>query len=156
MLAGPLATAARSVPRSRALSLLAWLLCLLLGPGPALSALHFAVVAHRVCAEHGALEHVGADTEALEREAAQAGSARGATPDDGPALAPGRGQAEGHGHESCGVAGASSNVAGLPPEPASVQALWLPFAPAHSGAERAHQGIALLHYAPKLAPPAHT
>jgi hypothetical protein len=155
---GPVVTAARSVPRSRALTLLAWLLCALLGPGPALPALHFAVVAHRVCLEHGELEHVGVDAAVSGAVASAVVRAPPATSeagtDSGKAAAPGRGNVDGHGHEACGVAGAAGHVAVLPPERAGVAGLELSCSAACSGAERAHHGIALLSYAPKLAPPA--
>src|SRR5688572_20921804 len=98
--------AARTIPRSRALTLLAWLLCALLGPGPALPALHFALVAHRVCPEHGALEHIDAASPELE---AAAGAARG-VPDTGSSISPGRALADAHGHEPCGVAGIGSSA----------------------------------------------
>lgn len=146
-----MATAARTTSRSRALTLLAWLLCALLGPGPALPALHFALVAHRVCVEHGVLEHVDADAGLASRESPELYSTDASR---APRVASGSADMDSHGHDACGVAGVASSVAFLPAARVAVAAQHFHAPPAPSGAERAHQGIALLSYAPKLAPPA--
>jgi hypothetical protein len=102
-------------------------------------ALHFALVVHRLCVEHGELVH----------EAREAHPAPPAVPSvlavDG----------ADHEHEHCGVLAAPSSFAALVPRAAEGQT------PAPPGllaalvpARAAHETIALLAYAPKLAPPA--
>jgi hypothetical protein len=126
------------------------LLCVLLGPGPALPALHFALVAHRVCPEHGELEHVEPD--ALERSTTVSAARSAAATGD--ALVAGSAGTDGHGHEACGVGAAGNSVAVLPAARATVAAPCKAAHAAPSGTERAHQRIALLRYAPRLPPPA--
>lgn len=110
----------------------------LIGAGHFLPALHFALVVHRVCAEHGELVHELASAPEAARE-------RG-----GPEL---RALAAGHEHEHCGVpALPSSGVATAPA--ASVRGEPLAWLASVAGSERgAYVRIALLAYAPKLAPP---
>ena len=116
----------------------------LLGVGHVLPALHFSLVAHRICVEHGELLHQ------LRHEAGSAPAAESRSSEL--ELVPG--QHAGHEHEHCGVL-ALPGSAGLPPSaswrerPEDEASL-----PAGVGGERtAHGGIALLRYAPKLAPP---
>jgi hypothetical protein len=115
----------------------------LLGVGHVLPALHFALVAHRICAEHGELLH----------EAALAPSAEVGSRSSVPELA--AGQLTEHEHEHCGVlalpgsfAVASSGAWREPSLPGE------PVVGGSPGERRAHVGIALLLQAPKLAPPA--
>jgi len=130
--------------RMRSRSLAAWVaLLVLLGVGHVVPALHFLLVAHHLCAEHGEL--VDAATENVER-------AREKAPNQTSVDA---GNAAGHSHEHCGVLA-------LAPTPASPAAslgavLRLPageVAGSAGHAHAAHVGIELLLYAPKLAPPA--
>jgi hypothetical protein len=130
-----------------------WLLGALLCVAPALPALHFALVLHRICPEHGELLHVGqADIEP--GSGASASAEHGA--EKGPALhAASSGPSEhAHGHDLCGVASGGAGACALPTSLVS-QALASQDVTARSvqGAN-AHVGIALLSYAPKLAPPA--
>jgi hypothetical protein len=117
-------------------------LFVLVGIGQVLPVFHFALVAHSVCAEHGELVHEAAP---------RAQGPQSETP-DGPALV--AGGDVGHQHEHCGVLALARALAipaaarPEPPPPTSWAELQV------AGAERsAHVGIALLSYAPKLAPP---
>lgn len=117
----------------------------LLGIGHVLPALHFALVAHRICAEHGELLH----------EAAPAPSVDLGSRSSVPELA--AGQHAAHEHDHCGVLALPGSFGAAP------CAAWRePSAPsesvacASSGERPAHVGIALLLRAPKLAPPAGT
>ena len=115
-------------------------LFVLVGAGHLLPAFHFALVVHRVCAEHGELVHDMVRPTGPSREP------------DGPAFV--ATTESGHDHEHCGIAAgagaslviAASAVSGS----ASLQYDGLT-RPAEHGA---HVCIALLAYAPKLAPPA--
>ncbi|HKO92787.1 MAG TPA: hypothetical protein VJU61_16645 [Polyangiaceae bacterium] len=135
--------------RSRlALSLLVWALCALLGPGPALQALHFSLVQHRICPEHGELLHVSTGEGAQRSATFLSGT-------DVSSVAQGTGGSTNleHEHDACGVSLLGSVAAVWPADTATVAAgAELPGA-RRTGAERAHVGIALLHYAPKLEPP---
>jgi len=114
-------------------------LFVLVGAGHVLPAFHFALVVHRVCAEHGELVH------GVERS-----SVRGREP-DGPAIV---GTADEHEHEHCGVAAGTGAGLAIAPS-AAAGSTPLASVDLARGAERgAHVGIALLAYAPKLAPPA--
>ncbi|MGC4095028.1 MAG: hypothetical protein QM756_45340 [Polyangiaceae bacterium] len=113
----------------------------LLSVGHVLPVLHFTLVAHELCAEHGALHHV-------EGKAA-AESPRPAAPHSVVPEAHG-----GHEHEHCGTA-ATASERWLLPESAE-----LPFFVSDSvsqqkslSAAAGHPSVALLSYAPKLAPP---
>jgi hypothetical protein len=149
------AAARRSRP---ALSLLVWLLCVLLGPGPALPALHFALVQHRICPEHGELLHVGNAAEAAPaspvsaRDPAQAGAAEGSA-EAGARIGADRAGLDEHGHEVCGLSGVAGNLALLPARAHSDTLPATPAAQLSPSAERAHVRVALLRYAPKLPPP---
>ena len=112
----------------------------LLGVGHVLPALHFSLVAHRICAEHGELLHGAASAPA----AASRSSELQLVTD----------QHAGHEHEHCGVLALPGST-GLPPsafwrEPPEVE---VSLAVGVVGERTAHVGIALLRYAPKLAPP---
>jgi hypothetical protein len=125
-------------------------LCLLFAAAPTLPGLHFLLIAHVVCPEHGELLH-GSSSSA---EPAASGRAR---------LLHKRRSAElawvaapAPAHDSCGVPawGNASGVAcgALTAPPAAL----LPVEQLSAGIDRgAHRAIALLSYAPKLAPPLH-
>jgi hypothetical protein len=122
-------------------------LSVVFGLAQALPVLHFVLVAHRLCAEHGELLH--ADT-----------SQEGASPvAEAPADDEGQthlvaSAAETHAHEHCGVVVTSQPHGlqlGSPAGPCSV-ALQCSTEVGQAGS--AHRSIALLAYAPKLAPPA--
>ena len=127
----------------------------LLGVGHVLPALHFALVAHRICAEHGELLH-----DAAPEPSAEAGS-RSSVPEllfsSSREPQPGvvAGQHAGHEHDHCGVLelpgsfGTAPSAAWREPTPPSE-----PVACVSTGERPAHVGIALLLRAPKLAPPA--
>jgi hypothetical protein len=144
-------------------SLIAWLaLALLIGVGHVVPALHFLFVAHHLCAEHGELvdavldaapaDAAGADSSERPREGARVPerTAEGAS-----SAAVCISAADAHSHEHCEVFAATRAAAALAPAPCCAQLLpaveWV--SPAGVAGE-AHVGIALLHYAPKLAPPA--
>jgi len=145
-----------------ALSLLVWALCALLGPGPALEALHFSLVQHRICPEHGELLHVSsADASDVGSEEGSAASgtrraplAAESTSAHGASVAQGAGgdTTDSHEHDACAVSVLGS-VAVWPAAATTVAALAELGGPPRAGTERAHVGIALLHYAPKLEPP---
>jgi hypothetical protein len=128
---------------SRARSLAAWLgLALLLGVGHLVPALHFLFVAHHLCAEHGEL--VDATGESAEPAREKAGNSAAAYRAGAPA----------HTHEHCGVL-ALARASGAPAS-ASGSVELVPSASvarARGEARDAHIDIALLDYAPKLAPP---
>jgi hypothetical protein len=133
----------------RSRSWIAWVaLVLLVGVGHVVPALHFLFVAHHLCAEHGEL--VDATS-----EAARAENAQGAREKAGSSQAVCRSGAAGHSHEHCEVFAATRAAPALAPVPAPAQLLpALELAPSQGEARQAHVDIALLHYAPKLAPPA--
>lgn len=155
--------AARPRRTRLALSLLVWALCALLGPGPALQALHFSLVQHRICPEHGELLHVALDEagDASEASAVASGSVRAAPlaaagvsgSEASAAQGGGGGTTDSHDHDACGVSVLGSVAAVWPAVATTVVALAERGEPGRAGAERAHVGIALLHYAPKLEPP---
>jgi hypothetical protein len=130
----------------RSRSWIAWVaLVLLVGVGHVVPALHFLFVAHHLCAEHGEL--VDATSEAARAESARekAGSSEAVCVSG----------AAGHSHEHCEVFAATRAAAALAPAPAPAQLLpAVELAPSQREAREAHVDIALLHYAPKLAPPA--
>lgn len=118
-------------------------LFVLVGLQLVLPALHFTLVAHRLCAEHGELLHEAAGDERLEGASA---------PSHDAALVPA--DAGGHEHEHCGVLAVPQSVAALGGDGAAAMVLPAPWAVCLPGGERAaHVEIALLAYAPKLAPP---
>jgi hypothetical protein len=133
------------VPRkpSSARSLAAWLgLVLLLGVGHVVPALHFLFVAHHLCAEHGELVDATAE------------SAEPAREKPGNLSASCRAGAAAHRHEHCGVLALAR--ASAAPATASGGVELAPAASVASPrgeARDAHVDIALLDYAPKLAPP---
>jgi hypothetical protein len=110
-----------------------------LGVAQILPALHFAVVVHRVCAEHGELAHASAPV------------ARQAAPAEASFVA--RDELS-HEHEHCGVLAAGGPLAALVPAAAQATAPGAAGFVVSVGRDRAaHVRIALLAYAPKLAPP---
>ena len=112
----------------------------LLGVGHVLPALHFALIAHRICAEHGELVH--------ELAAAPAVASRSSVPEVAV------GERSAHEHEHCGVLALTSSSAPPLSEAASLPARdGEPSGSDVPAALSAHVGIELLLYAPKLAPP---
>jgi hypothetical protein len=114
-------------------------LFVLVGVGQVLPIFHFALVAHSVCAEHGELVHEAAPSAPVPRS-------------EVPALV--AGGEVGHQHEHCGVLALTRSLAipAFAPSQASPPASWAALPVAGAG-RSAHVGIALLSYAPKLAPP---
>ena len=110
-----------------------------LGVAQVLPALHFALVVHRVCAEHGELVHEPASV------------AREAAPVEASVVAR---DGVSHEHEHCEVLAAPGSFAALVPAAAEAAAPGaLSFSVGFGRARAAHMRIALLAYAPKLAPP---
>jgi hypothetical protein len=110
-----------------------------LGVAQLLPALHFALVVHRVCAEHGELVH---ESVPVAHEVAPAEASIVAR--DGVS----------HEHEHCGVLAAPGSFAVLVPAAAQAAAPGAAgFVDGFGRARAAHVRIALLAYAPKLAPP---
>jgi hypothetical protein len=135
--------------------LIAWVaLVLLIGVGHVVPAFHFLFVAHHLCAEHGEL--VDAAGEGAETPREKAGSSEHAANGEkaaGPAAVCVSGAAA-HSHEHCGMFAATRAAPALAPAPAPAQFLHpLELPPSQGTAREAHVDIALLHYAPKLAPP---
>lgn len=121
---------------------LALALLALFGASHALPALHFAAIAHELCAEHGVLHH--ADSAAETHEHAE----------DAPALGVRAGNAAEHEHEHCCSAGTSTQQAVQLHTPAtSVLALARRATTAPADCDAAKSSVAVLRYAPKLAPP---
>jgi hypothetical protein len=112
------------------------LLCVL-GCGYALPALHFAVVAHEFCTEHGAIEHVHAASDTASADPSQNAATAAAASDE---------------HECCGVLGVSPPSVPVT-EAALAVRVTLELAPAALREASANASVALLSYAPKLAPP---
>ena len=114
----------------------------MLGVGHVVPALHFLFVAHHLCAEHGEL--VDATGESAEPAREKSGNSAAAY----------RAGAAAHTHEHCGVL-ALARAAGAP----ATASRSVELVPSASGASEqgeardAHVDIALLDYAPKLAPP---
>jgi hypothetical protein len=119
----------------------------LVGVGHVLPAFHFALVAHRVCAEHGELIHEGGS----ERAKAER-SLKAAAPEEGASVL--QRSATVHEHEHCGVSAAPLTPGVAPRARADAFTLIARELDAATGrAAEAHVGIQLLAYAPKLAPP---
>lgn len=145
----------------RSRSLIAWVaLVLLVGVGHVVPALHFLFVAHHLCAEHGELVDAVASAggaESAESTREKAGSSQQAADGEkaaGSAAVCVSGVAS-HSHEHCEVFAATRSAPALAPAPAPAQLLpAMELAPSEGEAREAHVDIALLHYAPKLAPPA--
>jgi hypothetical protein len=122
---------------------LAGLLLVALSAGQALPALHFALTTHVVCAEHGELAHVG-DFAPRAHPAPSAGQVQISG-----------GETSSHEHEHCDVLATFGPRAALSSTPTlerSASTALSALAPVR--AEAAHSSLALLSYAPKLAPPA--
>jgi hypothetical protein len=110
----------------------------------ALPALHLAAVVHEVCAEHGALEHVHGEPEAVNVEPSKAPSKGAEVSVTAPSS---------HEHDSCGVVGISP-PSGLVTGAALAAPVTLELALASALREApANASVAILSYAPKLAPP---
>ena len=128
------------------LRVLAAALLVVFGAGQTLPAAHFLLVSHRVCAEHGELVHE-------EHATAQADIAAPSPPEQRSTALNGLPSRE-HAHDHCSAL-APLHSAGLAlTEQVSVSLP--PLACARSAASvprHAHRAIALLDYAPKLAPP---
>ena len=142
----------------RSRSLIAWVaLVLLVGVGHVVPALHFLFVAHHLCAEHGELvDAVGGAGGAESTREKPGGSERAAVGERaaGSAAVCVSGAAS-HSHEHCEVFAATRSAPAWAPAPAPPQLLpAMELAPSEAEAREAHVDIALLHYAPKLAPPA--
>jgi hypothetical protein len=115
------------------------------GLAQVLPVLHFVLVAHQLCAEHGELVHAGAG-QSPAAHASEEHAASSEVPLVGAA-------SESHAHDHCGVAGAghAHGVRLASPQGCLRAPSYLE---TESGAARtAHASIALLAYAPKLAPP---
>jgi hypothetical protein len=115
----------------------------LLTVGHVLPVLHFTLVAHELCAEHGALHHV---------DGKESASSSHRSPARGQAALPAANAQ--HEHEHCSVIATAAERALVPAAPefssvfvASRSELSAP------AARMAHRNVALLAYAPKLAPP---
>lgn len=126
----------------------AWLMLFaLLGVGQVLPALHFVLVAHRVCAEHGETLHAEPAREVSGSPVARASKSAEIELKSAPVLPE-------HEHEHCSVLGvarsAAAALASAPPG-APLPAPWERFV--RETERAAHVDIALLLYAPKLAPP---
>jgi len=133
----------RAPGRSRARSFAAWVsLVLLIGVGHVVPALHFLFVAHHLCAEHGELVDATGESAEPARDKA---SHQSAFYEAGEAA---------HSHAHCGVL-AQAHASGAPASaPGFVQILPPASVASVAGQARdAHVDIALLDYAPKLAPP---
>ena len=125
-----------------ALDALRALLLLALSVGYLVPALHFSLVQHEICPEHGELRHSYGATLNTERSASQQGAVLNAAA-----------RIE-HEHEHCAVLATSSSRATSAPRPEIALA-----APAAtvvgeiSPTNVAHPSLELLFYAPKLPPP---
>jgi hypothetical protein len=129
------------------LSLFIWLMSALIAAGPSLSALHFALVRHRLCLEHGQLEHVDVHEGATPSVIRERPSGPALSQDGSPS------DLDAHSHDACAVTPPGSLVAVF--SQLATLALLAVCASAIGGSRprRAHVGIPLLRYAPKLAPP---
>ncbi|HWA72527.1 MAG TPA: hypothetical protein VG937_09340 [Polyangiaceae bacterium] len=124
------------------LGLLRGLLLVALGVGYLVPALHFGLVQHELCAEHGELRHSGGHAVVSARPSAHPVAAADSVPEFADE------------HDHCAVVATSSKVAATVPSSASTSTLAAEASPSSlSRAELAHVSLALLHYAPKLAPP---
>lgn len=112
----------------------------LLGVGHVLPALHFALVVHRICAEHGELLHEAPAVPAVESRSSDVQLVAG--------------QHAGHAHEHCGVLALPGSTGSLPSvswcEPLVLDGSLALLPP---GERPAQGGISVLSYAPKLPPP---
>jgi len=120
----------------------------LLGVSQILPALHFVLVAHRICAEHGETLHAdGGDGDASEAALSSPANSAEVAAKPAPALPD-------HEHEHCSVLGLGRSASAHLTSAAGAVACRPPRALPLANPERvAHVDIALLLYAPKLAPP---
>jgi hypothetical protein len=134
-------------PATQLLSLFIWWMSALIAAGPSLSALHFARVRHRLCLEHGQLEHVdvheGATPSVTRERPAGPALSQDGSPSD----------LDAHSHDACAVTAPGSLVAVFSRLAALALLAVCASALGAARARRAHVGIPLLRYAPKLAPP---
>ena len=118
----------------------------LVGVGHVLPAFHFALVAHRICAEHGELIHDGGPARVKAER-----SVKAAAPDEATVV---QHSSASHEHEHCGVSAAPVTAGVVPGVRGDAFTLVGQELDAAVGrALDAHVGIELLAYAPKLAPP---
>lgn len=139
-----LPSAASVSKKSPVLRWLATLLALLVLVGPLSSALHFLVVRHGVCPEHGELTHLGPDGQATHaRETSQ-----------GPVLESSRSAPGPHADEHCALAAVSPSPSAPPaaaphvgpaPLASQVKGSFVPVL--------AHAQVPALALAPKASPP---
>jgi hypothetical protein len=126
-------------------------LSVVFGLAQALPVLHFVLVAHRLCAEHGEMLHVDAEHDDTRDPAAHESATRAGSGDETRVVAS---ASEAHVHEHCGVVvSAHSHGVSL----ASPLGSNVPVSSLASDAgegRAAHTNIAPLAYAPKRAPPA--
>jgi hypothetical protein len=115
------------------------------GLAQVLPVLHFVLVAHQLCAEHGELVHV----DASESPAAHAAEEHSRSSEVQLVGSSG----ESHSHDHCGViiSGHAHGVQLSSPQGGLQARSYLDAEP--GSARAAHPSIALLAYAPKLAPP---
>jgi hypothetical protein len=107
-----------------------------------LPVLHFALVAHELCAEHGALHHV--EAKAADQSSRSPKGARALLPSV---------DAQ-HEHEHCGSVASAVERSLVPVAPrVSSELLAARVVSSEPAARAAHISLALLAYAPKLAPP---
>jgi hypothetical protein len=126
---------------------LAFALSVVFGLAQALPVLHFVLVAHRLCAEHGEMLHA----DASEPPAPHASADRSGSADEQRLVASAGAE---HTHEHCGVI-VSSHPHGVRLLSPGGSCTSVSYRTSAAGeAKRAHPSIALLAYAPKLAPPA--
>ncbi len=117
----------------------------LIGVGQVLPALHFMLVAHRVCAEHGETLHASDASEAVDFAGVTGGEAE--------LLLKPSPESE-HEHEHCSVLGVGRSAHALLRAGGSrLGSLGAEERLDVAGERAAHVDIALLLYAPKLAPP---
>lgn len=115
-----------------------------LAAGYVLPILHFTLVAHELCAEHGALHHV---------ETSRKGDLRRAVPARSESAAAASANAA-HEHDDCGVLATSATRAVLEArDELRVEAPAVAASRLSLSARAAARNVALLDYAPKLAPP---
>lgn len=119
------------------------LLLVVLNAGYLVPALHFTLIEHEICAEHGGLEHRDASAVHIER----------AVPNQSAAL--NAAASLEHEHEHCALLATSSQRLAIAVRSAiAVAPGGLPQQSFVSRAAFAHPSLDLLAYAPKLAPPA--
>jgi hypothetical protein len=123
-------------------------LCLLFAAAPTLPGLHFLLVAHVICPQHGELLHAASAAEELPGHTSAAAPNTAHTRELAWVAAPAPG------HDACGVPAWGNTSGAACGGPAAQGVERVPFVHGRSGsAPVGHTAIALLSYAPKLAPP---